>query len=253
MKKITLSILSFIGIILISEAQTQSLQVFFKNSAVNISGQSIVVDATLDGDIYQTIGCDTITVKNISANSIVTRCTRNVISAVAGSENSFCWGSGCYGVSTNTSPLLQSPTIAPSTAENTFVGDYKPHLNAGSTTIKYLFYDNANGTDSVSVTVVYSIATGINEPSKVSGTISAAYPNPSNSFVSIKYDMNEFSQKGKIVLYDMLGKAVKIMELTDKQGVSKINVSDLNSGIYFYTFSIDDKAIATKKLVVSSR
>jgi hypothetical protein len=161
MKKITLTILTLIGITLTSEAQTQSLQVFYKNSTVNISGGTIMVNATIDGDLYQTVACDTIAVKNLSTNSFVTRCSRSVISAVAGSENSFCWGSGCYGVATSTSPVLQSPTIAPSATENTFVGDYKPHLNAGSTTIKYLFYDNANSTDSVSVTVVFNISIGI--------------------------------------------------------------------------------------------
>lgn len=254
MKNFTFSFLAFLSLSIISEAQAQSLQVFYKNSTVNISGQVITVNGAIDGDNLQKVVCDTFAVKNISTNSIVTRCQRSVVTAVAGSENQFCWGSGCFGVGTSTSPLLQSPTIAPSALENTFVGDYLPHLTAGSTTIQYLFYDNANGTDSVSVTVIYNIApNGISELSKIGGNISAAYPNPANDFVSIKYDINEFSQKGKIVIYDMLGKAVKEIELTDKQGVSKINISDLIEGVYFYSFSVDNKTVATKKLVVSSK
>ena len=51
----------------------------------------------------------------------------------------------------------------------------------------------------------------------------------------------------------MVGKIVKETELTDKKGTAKINVDDLNSGIYFYSFIVDGKAISTKKLVISSK
>jgi hypothetical protein len=51
----------------------------------------------------------------------------------------------------------------------------------------------------------------------------------------------------------MLGKMVKQLVLDEKQGVAKINVSDLNSGVYFYSFLVDEKAIVTKKLVVSTK
>ena len=255
MKKTLLILTSIIGAFSITGTKAQSsLQVFYKNSAINISGQTITVSGVLNGDIYQVVGTDTIAVVNSSGNVIKTRCQRNVISSVAGSENSFCWGSGCYGATTNVSPLNSSPDIAGGTTDNSFVGDYKPKNNAGATTVKYLFYDNTNSNDSVSVTVIYDVtATGVNELTKAGGTISNAYPNPANSLVSLKYDLNEFSKSGKIVFYDMLGKSVKEIALTDKQGIAKINVSEFNAGIYFYTFIIDDKEISTKKLVISSK
>ncbi len=79
------------------------------------------------------------------------------------------------------------------------------------------------------------------------------YPNPASSFVSMKYDVNEYAKSAKIVLFDMLGKEVKQLIIGDKQGVAKINVSDLSSGVYFYSFLVDEKAVVTKKIVISTK
>jgi hypothetical protein len=84
-------------------------------------------------------------------------------------------------------------------------------------------------------------------------SISNAFPNPANSFVSIKYDISDSSQKRHIVLYDIFGKSLKKISLFDKKGTAKMNVEDLNSGIYFYSLVIDEKVISTKKLVISSK
>lgn len=111
-----------------------------------------------------------------------------------------------------------------------------------STEEYYLLKLNSNG-----------IVSGIINNEDNLSAISNPFPNPANSIVSMKYDINEFSEKGEIVFYDMLGKSVKEITLSDKKGTAKINVDDLNSGIYFYSFLVDGKAISTKKLVVSSK
>jgi hypothetical protein len=249
MKKLLLSSAFVFG--LASVISAQSLVVLLKGTSTNITGTTINVDSVINGDPYQAMVCNTVDVKNVGSSTMTVRCSRNVVSAIPGSENSFCWGSGCYSTATNTSPILQSPDIAPGAMSSTFVGDYKPSLNPGATTITYRYYDNANPSDYAEVTVVYNAtASGIEESGKADGSISNAYPNPASSLVSVKYDMNQFANNGKIVFYDMLGKKVKDVELTEKQGLAKINVADLTAGLYFYTFVIDDKTIATKKIVI---
>jgi hypothetical protein len=46
---------------------------------------------------------------------------------------------------------------------------------------------------------------------------------------------------------------VKEVAIADKQGIAKLNVSDLNAGIYFYSIIVDNKQVTTKKLIVSSK
>ena len=100
---------------------------------------------------------------------------------------------------------------------------------------------------------VNGIVSGVVNYQNIFSSIGNAFPNPSNMSVSVKYDINEFSNSGTIIFYDMLGKAVKEVALTDKKGTVKINVDDLNSGVYFYSFLVDGKAISTKKLVISNK
>ena len=245
MKKIILTV--SITSALVGFINAQSFQVLDKITGATISGTTITVNGTTaDGDIVGKVN-----VINNSGVSKSVKITRNVISAVAGTTNSFCWGINCYGPTTTTSPV---PAIITAGAiDSSLLAHYAPNATAGTTTIRYRFFDVSNFSDSVNVTINYVvIPSGINELSEM-GIISNAYPNPATSFFSIKYDINEFAQKGKIEMYDMLGKNVKEIILTDKQGISKINVSDMNSGIYFYTFIVDNKEIATKKIVISSK
>jgi hypothetical protein len=253
MKKILLSATFVLG--LAAYLNAQSFKIYYKNTTTDITGTTIHIDSILNGDIYQKVKCDTLSVKNISGSTLKVRCVRSETFIVTGSENNFCWGSGCYGTSVNVSPLLQSPDMAPGAIDNSFVGDYTPIENEGASTIQYCFYDNANPTDQACITVVYSASAtaGIHDLSKTQGSITNAYPNPASSVVSFKYEMNDYSQNGKIRIYDMLGKVVKEIGLNEKEGIVKMNVSELNEGIYFYTFFINDKTVSTKKMVINSK
>jgi len=169
----------------------------------------------------------------------------------------FCTGINCYAPSnvtvfnepTSGNPLAAGASV---TGANGLIAHFDVGPTCCETYVKYKVYNTLKPNDTTEVTFYYKCVTGINE-NKVGGSVSAAYPNPANDFVSIKYSVNDFSEKGKIVLYDMLGKAVKEINLQDKLGVAKINVSELTAGIYFYTFVVDEKAIATRKLVISER
>jgi hypothetical protein len=193
-------------------------------------------------------------VKNTAATTKSFKCRRYVYTVDAADMTQFCWGGLCYGYTTNVSSLSES--CAPGDTIDFASGGFHGIMNTSAATITrvvhYQFYDVANPLDSTGVTIRYNIVSGVNEAQK-NGTISNAFPNPANSTISVKYDINEYAQNGRIILYDMLGKKVKEVALADKEGTAKINVSDLNQGVYFYTFFVDDKAISTKKLVITSK
>ena len=192
-------------------------------------------------------------VKNSGSSPDTIKVVRTIYSVDGADQTQFCWGGLCYLYTTNTSSL--SLTIAPGDTVNYAQNGFHAIFNAGTASvtrlIHYKFYNMHNYSDSTGVTLRYLSPAGINELSEESGILANAYPNPANSLISVKYDINGASEKGKIIFYDMLGKSVKEIILNDKQGIAKINISDLNAGIYFYTLMTDDKAISTKKLVVS--
>jgi hypothetical protein len=68
------------------------------------------------------------------------------------------------------------------------------------------------------------------------------YPNPFNPTTSIKYSVSR-SQNIKLVVYDILGKEIKIL-VNEKQspGIYEVTFdgSNISSGVYFYKLSVGD-------------
>jgi hypothetical protein len=261
MKKIFTSV---IALAFTSFSFAQSLRIY--ESGVDITGTHVY--DTAHGYDFAGQNMDLIVheleLHNTTSSNVSYKVNRTLLSGTlpAQSKVYFCTGTQCYSpnAAITWTPGGASATIAANATLPSGAGTYgisahyDDSLANQNVTVLYRVFNTAVAGDTAVVTVHYiGIAAGIEDHTLASGTISAASPNPANSFVSVKYDMNQYAQKGKIAFYDMLGKKVKEIELVEKQGVARIEVGDLNSGIYFYSFTVNDKAIVTKKLVVSSK
>ena len=239
MKKILLSI-AFAAFIL-GAAFSQNLEIYFEDQLLE-PDQEITVGGEASSSV---IVLDAIDVKNISSSTKAVKCAREDITIVPGASNSFCWGL-CYPPTTDTSAV--SVDIDAGGMYTEFSGDYFPDGNEGASTIKYTYYDELNPSDKISVVVVYSTLVGINDP--VDYKLSAAYPNPANSFVKFDYDVSEISDNSKVVIYNLLGSAVKEVRIDNSFGSLKINTSDFKEGIYFYSLVVNNEPTKTQKLII---
>lgn len=199
-----------------------------------------------DSGLYTVIESH-VTVNNNSSSSIDVLVKKTEISTIAGSENSFCWGT-CYLPATFVSP---SPIAIPGDSSNSggFIGDYKPKGNLGSTTIRYTFFNKQNANDSVAFIVIYSAGvTAINDnPSVVE--FSNAYPNPASNFVNFNYNLQGTSS-AEFVITDLLGSELYRAELENENNKLMIDVASFNAGVYFYSLRVDGKMQFTRKLIV---
>ncbi|TAE74700.1 MAG: T9SS C-terminal target domain-containing protein [Bacteroidetes bacterium] len=82
--------------------------------------------------------------------------------------------------------------------------------------------------------------------------VNKIYPNPASEFAYIDYQINE-SIKAKITVRNLLGRVVAEYDLSKQENQIKMNVSDFESGVYFYTLSVDGKSIKAKKLIVEHK
>ena len=145
MKKIVLLSLlfSFVAV----SSFSQSFQLFTAsgdiedNSTINIWGEPT---ATLVSNVG---------IRNISDQNKSVLLKKVIIDTIPGSSNSFCWGV-CVSPSTYISPV--SVEIASGEEYTEFVGDYFPLDSIGISTIRYVFFDENNTDDSVSIIVNYS-------------------------------------------------------------------------------------------------
>jgi uncharacterized repeat protein (TIGR01451 family) len=74
------------------------------------------------------------------------------------------------------------------------------------------------------------------------------YPNPTSNLVQIDL-INTNEQINRIVIYDMLGKAVKTIVVTTTSSVS-VDVSDVSKGMYLLEITSENNLKINKKLII---
>jgi hypothetical protein len=187
-------------------------------------------------------------VKNISSATINVKLKKIENSLVAGSENAFCYAGQCYSPATMVS--LNYSEIPANTIDTTFVADYNANGGSGTSNIRYVFFNTANPSDTVSVIVRYNSAVGINNISASDVFFSDIYPNPSSNTANINYSLPKNTTSARISIRNILGASITDLELNDLSGKKTINTNELNDGIYFYSLIVNEKVFYTRKLVV---
>lgn len=248
-------IFTILSIAVTGFVSAQSIHVFENGADV---GNTAIYDTIVKGALT----LHDLELRNFTSNTVYYKVNRTLLTPLDPYSNIyFCTGTQCYPPQTAVTwtPGGADFTIGPNATLPSGTGTFgiAAHYDADSTvcndfTVLYRVYNTMTAGDTAFVTVNYiCTATGIQENELAGGDISAVYPNPANSIASIKYDMNQYAQKGKIILYDLLGKKLKEVNLTEKQGVVKVDVSEFNQGIYFYSFQVNNKVIAVKKMVIN--
>lgn len=76
-------------------------------------------------------------------------------------------------------------------------------------------------------------------------------PNPFNSETRIDYTLTENCNSAFLYIYNMLGKLVKTIPVTERgKSAVYINGSELLSGIYTYSLVVDNQLIDTRRMIV---
>ncbi len=188
-----------------------------------------------------------VTIVNNGANAAYVKVVRLSEVLAPHHVSYFCW-TECYDPTVSLSP--DSILLASGESTSIFNGDLSPQLTDGISIVSYAFF-TSNG-DSVFATFTYeALTTGINEFSS-QPVLHAASPNPADGFTKISYNLNS-SRDAKIVIYNVLGSAVKEIKLNDVQNTLTISTADFKQGVYFYSLVVDGKAISSKRLMISHR
>ena len=223
----------------------QGLQIYDKSGNALLNG----TDTVISGDSsYSTIMVVEFGVKNISTASMSVKAKKIVIDTVPGSTNTFCFDSSCFGRDTYVSTT--TAIIAPGVEDTSFSADYRPRGHLGESIMMYVFFNVDDPSDSAWVIVHFkAIYNGIDDEIAAKTEISDPYPNPAIHHTTFNYNFPD-NTHARFVLRDILGSDIKEMEIHNSEGKLLVNTSDLKSGIYFYSFFVDDELVLTKKLIV---
>ncbi len=197
---------------------------------------------------YQMLGRADI--KNITNDTLYVKLKRYNVDVVQGSQSAFCWDL-CYTPFTGES--VNALMMEPNVVKNNFYADFFPDGNAGLSKIKYCFFDQSNMADSACIMVYfYASPTGVETMIYTDvNSVSQAFPNPASATAKLNYTLRNNAGKARLEFYNMLGAKVKTLELQEKMASMEIQLSNLESGVYFYSLVVDEKTVDTKKLVVA--
>jgi len=249
-----------------------------------VAAQSLVVtgNTSFTGNLDTQIAHH-LDVKNTSANSITVKCQKTNLTLPAGAESFYCFADNCYGATTS----ISSSTIievGQKISFNNFPSDAAAHSGyydafgaAGIAEVQYCFYDVDDTTDETCVIITYSCfdisydcvngacidpgtGTGAyidsnackvscvvaaNEEISNLAEISDFFPNPTNDLTYFRFN----GTKAQLKIIDILGNNVKEI-LLNQEGMQKLDLSDMNKGIYFGNLIVNDEVVSIKKLIV---
>lgn len=177
--------------------------------------------------------------------------------APANTNYYFCWFV-CYSAIpvTDDYSLPPSHTITLQPGQDTtglFAAYYEPEGEAAVAHFEYCFSDNNNPSDETCVSITFDTQNvGIEDVFESDRTgISEAYPNPASTNVHVNYALAQGWNQAQITLYSMLGSPLKTIDLHQQQGTAQLDVSSLPAGMYFYTLTVGNNTIGTKKMLVT--
>jgi len=185
-------------------------------------------------------------VTNTTANTVRVKVKKVEIVVLDGTMNLLCWGL-CFDPTVYVSP--DPIEIGAGITNNSdFSGHYIPGGIIGISTIRYVFFNDANPSDSVCFNVDYdTYPQGISKQSDITST--NAYPNPANNSVNFSCSVPQDSD-AKLIIRNLLGTVVRDVDINSKSGKLSLNTSDLADGVYFYSVIVNGNPQFTKKLVI---
>ncbi|OFY47495.1 MAG: hypothetical protein A2W85_02190 [Bacteroidetes bacterium GWF2_41_31] len=205
---------------------------------------SIVSDTSVPEMIFNPI------VTNNTTAAINVKVRRTNLDVVAGSENYFCWVL-CYEPANDISSEFLEMAPGASSGLEYFSGHYTPLGHSGTSAVEYMFYDMNDVSINQKFIVKYtSSPTAIDESILKGVHFSAIYPNPAINFVSLNYTLVPGVKSASIRISNILGTVVSEMNLNLNSNSTRVDVSQLDGGIYFYSVILNGERLSTKKLVI---
>ena len=234
-------------IFLVSAVSAQSLVLKNTMGATINNGDTLVF---YDSDSYALIS-EHIYVQNISSQAINVAAKKTELSVTPNTINYYCWVN-CYPSSIFYS--LDTLNMPAGHTETSFTCDYEAEGHIGVSFIRYTFWNTDNPNDSISFVAHYRVGpsdVNINTSELPESAFSKAYPNPTKSAFFIDYDLTNI-ESAEIELLNVVGSVVRKQIITGLSGKIRMDVSDLDNGIYFYNIIADDKKIISKRIVIQN-
>ena len=165
------------------------------------------------------------TMKNTSTTTKKFVWRRTIIAMTNGWQSLVCDSQGCWAAVVNDAP--EQITLAAGATSNMDVY-IRPNRIAGSATIEIKVFEFGNEANAVTGRYLFSSTTATRDVAKNNASVKI-YPNPATDYFSIQDD---YDVVDKVIVYNMIGRAVKNYTVTNNNSGNKYTLNDLPEGLY---------------------
>lgn len=173
---------------------------------------------------------------------------RQVINVPGGSENQFCWSIQCYAPVTN--QATDTVDIAGAATDESFYSYFFPGGNNGIWTIRYVFFDASNPSDSAHVTLNFDVSGGTSIQNHTAKTLVPFGPIPANEVVFFNTSSLNLQGSENLHVFDLSGKTLLIQPLKKEQAQVQLPLDGIQSGLYLWSIVRGNNALGTGRLIV---
>lgn len=161
--------------------------------------------------------------------------------------SSICWGKECA----ENTPLQKK--LESATRANDVLAIFEAGLSGGYSTVRYSVFDKDNPQDVIDLVIHYTIdepevSRAIYNSNRIQ--IKEVYPNPVSDYLHINYSFKDDAAKAQVSIHNVLGGVINEYALEPLEYKAKINTTELNPGVYFYSLSVNNETVLIKKFVV---
>lgn len=240
MKLLSLSICAVLILFCIN-ANAQSFTMKAPGNINVNNGDTITITGTTNDNMLE----GHIFLKNNSSTVKAVMVQREILSLVSGTDNAFAFGIIMYAPMVNITPMAWD--VNAGITDSTFNTWYFINSMAGTSYVKYIFFDEINPADSAWLIFKFEIAQATSVATLSQTPAFEVYPTPTTNFVNVHISALPQSECS-ITLTDETGSVIKHLRVVDTE--TELDLTPLASGKYFITVATENgKKIESFKVV----
>lgn len=246
MKKLLLSLTMVLAMF---AASAQNITVTEKETGNVVENGATYIVFGDGSELWGEIGGEMQIEFNVIANEnmrVVARKTPNN-PIVEGTSTWLCFGQ-CLAPSTGVQETNPEEMTAgnPMLFSGHYMADDYTMVLGQEQSVTFELWNAANPDEKFVINVIFKYSLEDVEEIASQNTISA-YPTPATDVINFDYNVDG---NAMVVIYNMMGQEVMRNEIAGQNGTLSMNVSDLSSGVYFYSLVINGRTEKSSKIVV---
>lgn len=165
----------------------------------------------------------------------------------------YCWDGQCLIADDLAGSYTPPVMMEPGQKMELKIQIYTSEVGISETTYSVVARDDNGNEETKRVTFRLEITEPVSAEKDIRqlhASLTQPFPNPATSQTTLNYHIPASSSNATLKVYDLFGKRVDAFRLQPGSTRIQLHVKDYSAGLYFCSLEINNKAVATRRLLV---